>query len=175
LDFLKENLSKRDFTCNAMAINYYWNKYEQRENWQLIDPYNAHYSLTVAKRLQPIPTNPLYIELLKDPVRILRALRQCDRLGLSGFDEVVAIFKENKLSLHDAIFMIKDTKLKSEYDKLVNQFKERLPLVLEKNGMLNAFAMRGVMNYSPQLFAASIPFNSTESLCSRYSPSTTMQ
>lgn len=66
-----EDLSKRDFTINAMAMD---------ANGNIIDPFNGIQDIK-EKRVKLIKQNGEAFEI--DPLRILRAIRQADKLGFS--------------------------------------------------------------------------------------------
>ena len=79
---LSEDLEGRDFTINAMAL-------DKHEPAKLIDPMGGAVDL-VAKRLRACSVN----SFLKDPVRILRAVRFSVNLGLTIQTDTLKLMRE---------------------------------------------------------------------------------
>lgn len=129
-----DDLQRRDFTINAMAIDV--------ETGELIDPFNGQKDLKNKKLKTVIDLN---ISLLNDPLRLLRGLRFSitldfklskkfmaalsnqeiwDKFYLVSVertrDEFEKMFKFNTLKTLDLLFMIKDMNLNA-YQILLNR------------------------------------------------------
>ncbi|MBI2854394.1 MAG: CCA tRNA nucleotidyltransferase [Chloroflexi bacterium] len=73
---IESDLSRRDFTVNAMAVDV---RYVQSapESWSIIDPFHGREDL-IEKRLRAVSDGIF----CSDPARLLRAIRLCGQLGL---------------------------------------------------------------------------------------------
>ncbi|MBR7553234.1 CCA tRNA nucleotidyltransferase [Allobacillus sp. GCM10007491] len=90
VDSIEEDLSRRDFTINAMAMGLDGN---------IIDPFNGQQDLKL-KRIQTV--RHAQDRFNEDALRMLRAVRFSSQLDFFIDDEVVMAIKENR-SLLDAI------------------------------------------------------------------------
>lgn len=115
---IEEDLGRRDFTINSMAIN---------QEGKLIDPFDGEKDLK-AKVLQA--TNLKAFS--DDPLRILRALRFALRFGLEIDVQVEQMIKKNKKDLenipteriYDELTKIVETKIKiSSFYKLIKHLE----------------------------------------------------
>ena len=77
IDNIEEDLARRDFTMNAMAID--------PSNGTLIDPYNGREDMET--KVLNTPGEP-YDRFFEDPLRVTRAIRFCARDGYVMSDEV---------------------------------------------------------------------------------------
>lgn len=77
---LEDDLARRDFTMNAMAISINSSGLWNRQFGELVDPYNGVQA--IEKKIIDTPLNPLET-FNEDPLRILRAVRFASRFGFS--------------------------------------------------------------------------------------------
>jgi poly(A) polymerase len=103
-DAIEADLSRRDFTINAMAI--------RLPELEMIDPFGGLDDLA-ARRLR----TPLAPELSfsDDPLRMLRAARFVSRLGLDPDSDLVAAVRAH----HDRLRIVSPERIRGELDKLV--------------------------------------------------------
>lgn len=101
---LEEDLSRRDFTVNAMALSL--------PDLQLVDPFEGVADLA-AKRLRT-PLAP-EVSFTEDPLRMLRAARFIAGYDLSPGPELVATVS----SLHSRLDIVSDERVRDELDKLL--------------------------------------------------------
>jgi|LSQX01.1.fsa_nt_gb tRNA nucleotidyltransferase (CCA-adding enzyme) len=120
-DDIITDLSRRDFTINAMAYDISENRY--------IDPYNGHKDIN-DKRIKcvGIPGE----RFIEDPLRMLRAIRFSCQLGFDiERNTYLAIVENSKL-----IDKISCERIKMEMDKiLVSPYPQRI-LIAVKTGLL---------------------------------------
>ena len=104
-DDLETDLSRRDFTVNAMAM--------ALPEPRLIDPYDGLGDLLVAKRLRT-PLDP-EISFLDDPLRMMRAARFTASLGLEPDAALVAAIE----SLRGRLEVVSAERIRDELSKLM--------------------------------------------------------
>ena len=132
-DSIEMDLSQRDFTINAMAINLH-------DPDRIIDPFNGRGDLA-HKLLKPVSPEAL----ISDPLRTLRAIRYAVNLDLRMDREALtqlqdAVYQLGQVSMErkrDELFKILDGKRVTSALKLLEQFKirENFPLAeFETNG-----------------------------------------
>lgn len=101
---IKTDLSRRDFTINAMAIKV--------PEGELVDPFNGLADLAAAKIRTPLTAEQSFTD---DPLRMLRALRFVATLGFSLAEEVVS----GIVSLKDRLQIVAKERVKEELAKLL--------------------------------------------------------
>jgi len=104
-DSLETDLSRRDFTVNAMAISL--------PEPQLVDPYGGLDDLLVHKRLRT-PLDP-EVSFLDDPLRMMRAARFIAGLGLEPDPALVAAATE----LAGRLEVVSAERIRDELNKLL--------------------------------------------------------
>ena len=103
-DKVEDDLSRRDFTVNAMAL--------RLPEMELIDPFNGLADLA-ARRLRT-PLDP-EVSFADDPLRMLRAARFIARLGLEPTPELVEAVKAG----HGRLSIVSAERIRDELDKMV--------------------------------------------------------
>jgi poly(A) polymerase len=103
-DRVEDDLSRRDFTVNAMAL--------RLPEMELIDPFNGLADLA-ARRLRT-PLDP-EVSFADDPLRMLRAARFIARLGLEPTSELVEAVKAG----HGRLSIVSAERIRDELDKMV--------------------------------------------------------
>ena len=103
-DSIETDLSRRDFTVNAMAI--------RLPDGELIDPFNGRDALE--RRVLHTPIEP-EVSFSDDPLRILRAARFIARYELSVEPAVTAA----AISLVDRMSIVSAERIRDELDKLL--------------------------------------------------------
>lgn len=103
-DDINVDLSRRDFTVNAMAV--------RTSDGTLIDPFDGIQALS--NKLLTTPIEP-EVSFADDPLRILRAARFIARLDLAVSDEVRAA----ALELIDRMSIVSAERIRDEFDKLL--------------------------------------------------------
>ncbi len=103
-DELETDLSRRDFTINAMAI--------EVASGELIDPYGGRVDL--AERQLRTPLDP-EISFTDDPLRMLRAARFIPRFDLMAAPELVATAR----ALSDRLSIVSGERIHDELSKLL--------------------------------------------------------
>ncbi len=101
---LHEDLSRRDFTINAMAVH----ALDER----LIDPYGGRYDLSV--RILRTPLDPA-ISFGDDPLRMLRAARFVVSQGLAADPDVVSAV----ISMRQRLSIVATERIRDELQKLL--------------------------------------------------------
>ncbi|NNF54468.1 MAG: CCA tRNA nucleotidyltransferase [Acidimicrobiales bacterium] len=104
-DDLETDLSRRDFTINAMARDVL--------TGEMVDPFGGHHDL-VARRLRT-PLSP-EISFQDDPLRMLRAARFGARLGMS-FDPLVRVAAND---LAERMSIVSGERIFAELDRLLS-------------------------------------------------------
>ncbi len=107
-DDIELDLSRRDFTINAMAIRVA----RKAADTELIDPFNGAKHLE--QRLLRTPMDP-EISFQDDPLRILRAARFIARYGLSVDEGLKTAAKK----LIDRMRIVSTERVRDEFDKLL--------------------------------------------------------
>ena len=103
-DSIEVDLSRRDFTVNAMAL--------RLPDLELVDPYDGLADLA-ARRLRT-PLQP-EVSFGDDPLRMLRAARFMAGFGLEPVPEITAAVK----AMHDRLSIVSAERIRDELDKLV--------------------------------------------------------
>ena len=101
---LQEDLSRRDFTINSMAINL--------ESGKLIDPYNGLKDLQM--KILRTPLDP-HISFSEDPLRMMRAARFISRFNLT-LDKGI---KETVNELKGRLKIVSNERIRDELNKLL--------------------------------------------------------
>ena len=101
---LQEDLSRRDFTINSMAINL--------ESGKLIDPYNGLRDLQL--KILRTPLDP-HISFSEDPLRMMRAARFISRFNLT-LDKGI---KESVNELQERLGIVSNERIRDELNKLL--------------------------------------------------------
>ena len=115
---LEEDLSRRDFTINAMAISLNPNNFGD-----LIDPYNGMsdiYEKTLRTPLDPVVTFD------DDPLRILRGIRFATQLGYSLHPENLTAISQVK----ERLSIISQERITDEFLKIMNSPKPSVGFIL---------------------------------------------
>lgn len=103
-DDIATDLSRRDFTVNAMAV--------ELPEWTLIDPYGGMEDL--ANGVLRTPSEPAGL-FSDDPLRMLRAARFCSQLSLSAEPELVAAVR----SVRPRLAIVSRERIATEFTKLL--------------------------------------------------------
>lgn len=103
-DKIEDDLSRRDFTINAMAL--------RLPDLELIDPFDGLGDLTV-RRLRT-PLDPV-LSFSDDPLRMLRAARFVAKLEMEPTNELVAAVKAE----HHRLSIISAERIRDELDKMM--------------------------------------------------------
>lgn len=123
-DDVHTDLSRRDFTINAMALS--------MPSWELLDPFGGANDLE--RRILRTPSEPdgLFCD---DPLRMLRAARFVARFNLSADPEMTEAIRRNK----ERISIVSSERIGSEINKLLSlpRCHRGLEYLLE-TGALNA-------------------------------------
>ena len=101
---LQEDLSRRDFTINSMAVNL--------ESGKLIDPYNGLRDLQL--KILRTPLDP-HISFSEDPLRMMRAARFISRFNLT-LDKGI---KESVNELKERLRIVSKERIRDELNKLL--------------------------------------------------------
>jgi poly(A) polymerase len=104
-DSIEVDLSRRDFTVNAMAL-------QLGPDLRIIDPYDGLADLAAARLRTPLDPE---ISFSDDPLRMLRAARFIAGLGLRPDDPLVAAVR----SLHDRLAIVSAERIRDELGKLL--------------------------------------------------------
>jgi poly(A) polymerase len=109
-DAVEADLSRRDFTVNAMALRL--SPDASAEDAQLIDPFDGAADLAAGRLRTPLGPETSFTD---DPLRMLRAARFIAGYGLRPDDEVVAAVD----ALHDRLEIVSAERIRDELDRLV--------------------------------------------------------
>ena len=101
---LQEDLSRRDFTINSMAVNL--------ESGKLIDPYNGLRDLQL--KILRTPLDP-HISFSEDPLRMMRAARFISRFNLTPDKGI----KESVNDLKERLRIVSNERIRDELNKLL--------------------------------------------------------
>ena len=101
---LETDLSRRDFTVNAMAI--------ELPDVRLIDPFGGLDDLAQGRLRTPLSPEVAFGD---DPLRMLRALRFASTLGFAIDPDVIAAIRE----LHGGLAIISAERIREEFSKLL--------------------------------------------------------
>ena len=105
-DSVQTDLSRRDFTINAMALEL------TTPSPQLVDPYGGLDDL-MARRLRT-PLSP-EISFSDDPLRMLRAARFIATLSVTPDDPLVAAVR----SMNDRLSIVSAERIRNEFDRML--------------------------------------------------------
>lgn len=102
---IEVDLSRRDFTVNAMALRL-------APRLELIDPYGGLADLVAARLRTPLDPE---VSFSDDPLRMVRAARFIAGFGLVPDDELVAAVR----TMHDRLAIVSAERIRDELDKLL--------------------------------------------------------
>jgi poly(A) polymerase len=105
-DDIETDLSRRDFTVNAMALSL------SRPDPELIDPYGGAVDLATKRLRTPLSPEESFSD---DPLRMLRAARFIAGYGLAPDPELVDAVRQ----LHDRLEIVAPERIRMELDKLM--------------------------------------------------------
>ncbi len=105
-DNVEEDLSRRDFTINAMALEL------TAASPTLVDPYGG--TVDLATRTLRTPLSP-EVSFSDDPLRMLRAARFIARLELTPVPELVEAVR----AMHERLAIVSAERIRDELDKLI--------------------------------------------------------
>ncbi|HUR18452.1 MAG TPA: CCA tRNA nucleotidyltransferase [Acidimicrobiales bacterium] len=103
-DAVEADLSRRDFTVNAMAL--------RLPDLELVDPFDGLADITAKKLRTPISAVESFGD---DPLRMLRAARFIAELQLQPEEQLVQAVRE----LHDRLSIVSAERIRDELDKLM--------------------------------------------------------
>ena len=103
-DAVEADLSRRDFTVNAMAL--------RLPDLHLVDPFQGVPDLAAARLRTPLEPEESFGD---DPLRMLRAARFVAGFGLRPEPELVAAVE----SMHDRLGIVSSERIRDELDKLL--------------------------------------------------------
>ena len=103
-DSIEVDLSRRDFTVNAMALTL--------PGLELIDPYGGLADLAAGRLRTPLDPETSFTD---DPLRMLRAARFMAGLGLVPDDELTAAVR----AMHERLQIVSAERIRDELDKLL--------------------------------------------------------
>jgi poly(A) polymerase len=103
-DRVEDDLSRRDFTVNAMAL--------RLPEMELIDPFNGLADLAARRLRTPLDPD---VSFADDPLRMLRAARFIARIGLEPTPELVEAVKTG----HGRLSIVSAERIRDELDKMV--------------------------------------------------------
>ena len=108
-DAIEEDLSRRDFTVNALALRLPGGAHPDLE---LIDPYGGLGDLAARRLRTPQAAE---VSFSDDPLRMVRAARFIAGLDLEPVPELVAAVR----AMHDRLAIVSAERLRDELDKLL--------------------------------------------------------
>jgi poly(A) polymerase len=103
-DAIESDLSRRDFTVNAMALSL--------PDPELIDPFGGAADLAAGRLRTPLSPQESFTD---DPLRMLRAARFIAGYGLTPDDDLVDAVR----TLHDRLEIVSAERIRDELDKLI--------------------------------------------------------
>ena len=103
-DDIEEDLSRRDFTINALAL--------RLPDMELVDPFGGLADLAAGRLRTPLDPE---ISFGDDPLRMLRAARFMGRFGL----EPDAALESAVEAMHDRLSIVSRERIRDELDKIV--------------------------------------------------------
>jgi poly(A) polymerase len=109
-DAVEADLSRRDFTVNAMALRL--SPEATAEGAELIDPFGGAADLAAGRLRTPLDPGTSFTD---DPLRMLRAARFIAGYGLRPDDELVAAVR----ALHDRLEIVSAERIRDELDRLL--------------------------------------------------------
>ncbi|MEX2659201.1 MAG: CCA tRNA nucleotidyltransferase [Acidimicrobiales bacterium] len=110
-DAIEADLSRRDFTVNAMALRVPASA-DGEQQPELIDPFHGAVDLAAKRLRTPLSPEESFTD---DPLRMLRAARFLAGYGLAPDDDLVAAVRV----LHDRLEIVSPERIRMELDKLV--------------------------------------------------------
>ncbi len=121
-----EDLNRRDFTINTMAISLIPSSYGQ-----LIDPFNGISDLK--NKLIRTPLDP-DITFSDDPLRMMRAIRFATQLDFTIDNDCISAIEKNK----NRISIVSAERISDELNKIMSSNKPSIGFILMKQtGLLN--------------------------------------
>lgn len=124
---IEEDLARRDFTMNAIAVNL--------KNGKLTDPY--HGQKDIKKKLIRTVGNP-YERFMEDGLRPIRALRFASKLDFAIEENTFNAIFDNKVQTK--VLSISIERFRDEFEKILNSKKPSVGLkLMEKTGILQLF------------------------------------
>ncbi len=105
-DEIEVDLSRRDFTINAMALSLHTTVPE------MVDPYGGLDDLVNKRLVTPLSPE---ISFSEDPLRMLRAARFIAKISLVPVPELV----DAVMSMHDRLSIVSVERIRDEFDKLL--------------------------------------------------------
>ena len=122
---IEEDLSRRDFTVNSMAIDL--------STGEVIDPFNGQSDFSIGVLKTPLDPD---ISFSEDPLRMLRAARFACRYDLSPSKEMIKSIKK----LAPRLQIVSPERIRDEFDKLLSvENPEPGFKLLIKTGVYNHF------------------------------------
>ena len=109
-DAVEADLSRRDFTVNAMALRL--SPEVTAGGVQLIDPFEGAADLAAGRLRTPLDAETSFTD---DPLRMLRAARFIAGYGLKPDDDLVVAVRD----LHDRLEIVSAERIRDELDRLV--------------------------------------------------------
>jgi len=103
-DSIEDDLSRRDFTVNAMAL--------RLPELELLDPFGGLADLAAHRLRTPLDPEVAFAD---DPLRMLRAARFMARLDLEPTDELVAAVRSG----HDRLAIVSAERIRDELDRIM--------------------------------------------------------
>ena len=107
---IEEDLSRRDFTINAMALSLHGAKPE------MVDPFGGLDDLANHRLATPLSPE---ISFSEDPLRMLRAARFIAKMNLEPASELVAAV----VAMHERLSIVSVERIRDEFDKLLTTAK----------------------------------------------------
>lgn len=124
---INEDLARRDFTMNAIAVNL--------KNGRLTDPY--HGQKDIKKKLIRTVGNPLE-RFMEDGLRPIRALRFASKLGFAIEKKTFDAIFDNEVQ--KKVLSISIERFRDEFEKILKSKKPSVGLkLMEKTGILQLF------------------------------------
>ncbi|MDD6968898.1 MAG: HD domain-containing protein [Treponema sp.] len=124
---IEEDLARRDFTMNAIAVNL--------KNGRLTDPY--HGQKDIKKKLIRTVGNPLE-RFMEDGLRPIRALRFASKLGFAIEKKTFDAIFDNEVQ--KKVLSISIERFRDEFEKILKSKKPSVGLkLMEKTGILQLF------------------------------------
>lgn len=124
---IEEDLARRDFTMNAIAVNL--------KNGRLTDPY--HGQKDIKKKLIRTVGNP-YERFMEDGLRPIRALRFASKLGFAIEKKTFDAIFDNEVQ--KKVLSISIERFRDEFVKILQSKKPSVGLkLMEKTGILQLF------------------------------------